>query len=291
MPTAMTAYAVARHENGFGHVHPLQRGIRCTVGRAPTNKIVLADDLCSREHAEIYFAEGKWRLRDLGSLNGSKVNEIRIHGEEILEPNDELQLGRSKFLFVENLRDLPGVPQSSMEENLEIRKRLRTTRYGATKNEDGDRQREGETILEVHRWEKAIGVLYRLGLDMGSAETLEELVECVLDGLLEGIPAEVGAVLGLKEGRASELLAHRHRDPKIQTYHKVSQFVSAEVLSSKEAILAENVHSDPALRNRESLSELKVGSLICAGRLRDERARAHPPLLDHLETITRFGGS
>src|SRR5258707_10780111 len=98
---------------------------------------------------------------------------------------------------------------------------------------------------------------------MGTAETLEDLVEVVVDGLLEGINAEVGAVLAVKEGRDTELLAHRQRDTK-QTYHKVSQFVSAEVLSSKEAILFENILSDPALRNRESLTELKVGSLICA---------------------------
>ena len=120
------------------------------------------------------------------------------------------------------------------------------------------------TLPESPHWENAIGVLYRLGIDMGAAETLEELVEVVLDALLEGIPAEVGAVLALKEGRDTELLAHRYRDPKTQTYHKVSQFVSAEVLSTKEAVLAENVNSDPALQNRESLAELNVGSLICA---------------------------
>jgi transcriptional regulator with GAF, ATPase, and Fis domain len=120
------------------------------------------------------------------------------------------------------------------------------------------------TVRESRRSEKALGALYQLGLDMGIAETLEELVDVVLEGLLEGVSAEVGAVLAVKEGRDTELLAHRHRDPKVQTYHKVSQFVGSEVLSSREAILAENILEDPALRARESLSELKVGSLICA---------------------------
>jgi transcriptional regulator with GAF, ATPase, and Fis domain len=261
MPTASTAYVVARHENGFGQVHPLQRGMRCSIGRAPTNKIVLSDDLCSREHAEIYFAEGKWMLRDLGSLNGSRVNGEQIQSEENLAPSDEIQLGHSKFVFVEDLRELPGVPDQGVGEKLEIRKRLRTTRYGAGTTTAASGL--DETVPEVHRWERVVGVLYRLSLDMGTAESLEELVEVVLDGLLEGVPAEVGAVLAVKEGRDTELLAHRQRG-KAQTYHKVSQFVSVEVLTSKEAILAENINMDPALRNRESLSELKVGSLICA---------------------------
>ena len=128
MPTIANAFVVARHENGFGRVYPLQRGMRCTIGRAPTNKIVLTDDLCSREHAEVYFAEGKWRLRDLGSLNGSRVNGEQIPGEENLVPNDEIQLGRSKYVFVEELSDLPGVPDTGAADKMEIRKRLRTTR-------------------------------------------------------------------------------------------------------------------------------------------------------------------
>src|ERR1700675_1093700 len=124
MPSPPNGYIVACHDNGgFGKVHPLQRGLRCTIGRAPTNKIVLTDDLCSREHAEIYFAEGKWMLRDLGSLNGSRVNGEQIQGEETLPPSDEIQLGRSRFIFVEDLRELPGVPDHGAGDKLEIRKR------------------------------------------------------------------------------------------------------------------------------------------------------------------------
>jgi transcriptional regulator with GAF, ATPase, and Fis domain len=260
MPLVPSAYIVVRHDNGFGKVTPLHKGTRCSIGRAPTNKIVLTDDLCSREHAEVHFADGRWLLRDLGSLNGSRLNGEQIQNDEALTPSDEIQLGRSRFVYVEDLSDLPGIPDGNAGEKLEIRKRLRTTRYGS---EEGKAPGPNDTVTEPRRWEKAIGVLYRLGLDMGTAETLEELVEVVIDGLLEGINAEVGAVLAIKEGRETELLAHRQRDAK-QTYHKVSQFVSAEVLSSKEAILFENILADPALRNRESLTELKVGSLICA---------------------------
>jgi transcriptional regulator with GAF, ATPase, and Fis domain len=265
MPSTPTGYLVARHDDGFGKVYPLLKGTRYSIGRAPTNKIVLGDDLCSREHAELFFAEGRWMLHDLGSLNGSRINGEHVHGEEPLSASDDVQLGRSRFMFVESLGELPGVPETLPGDKLEIRKRLRTTRYGNVAFDETTATRiSGDTISETRRWEHAIGVLYRLGLDMGAAETLEELVDIVLDGLLEGVKAEVGAVLAVKEGRETELLAYRHRDPKVQTYHKVSQFVSAEVLSTLEAVLAENIATDPALKARESLTELKVGSLICA---------------------------
>ncbi|MCE9530077.1 MAG: sigma 54-interacting transcriptional regulator [Planctomycetes bacterium] len=262
MPPVQTAYIVARQENGFGKVHPLQKGTRYSIGRAPTNKIILNDDLCSREHAEIHFTDGEWILRDLGSLNGSRLNGNPVRDEVSLAPNDNLQLGHSQFVFVEDLSELPGIPESSLGERLEIRKRMGTTRYGSIIPSSA--VNNDSTIPETHRSERIIAVLYQLGLNMGAAETLEELVDVVLDGLLEGVHAEVGAVLAMKEGRDTELLAHRNRHAKAVTYHKVSGFVSAEVLSTKEAILAENIGSDPALRNRESLNELKVLSLICA---------------------------
>ena len=105
----------------------------------------------------------------------------------------------------------------------------------------------------------------------------------MLDALLEAIPAEVGAILTVADGGSGEpggtdgepavkslrgaeleVTAHRHRDPSIRSYSRVSEYVSNEVLAGREAILAEDVARDRHLRNRESLSELGATSLICA---------------------------
>src|ERR1700740_353232 len=67
-------YLVIRRDAGYGHGIAPAVGQPCTLGRANTNRVVLKDELCSREHAEVYFAEGHWRLRDLKSLNGTRVN-------------------------------------------------------------------------------------------------------------------------------------------------------------------------------------------------------------------------
>ena len=125
-------------------------------------------------------------------------------------------------------------------------------------------------------------MLYRFAVRMGEAATPEELVIVVLDGLFDAVPAEVGAILALRENRELDLLAYRHRDPKVQTYHKVSQFVSSEVLSAREAILAEDVSADADLRNRESLAELRASSLICAPIVFED----HVLGLVHLYSIT-----
>ena len=69
-------YLVIRRDDGYGDVIALAVGQRCTLGRANTNRVVLKDELCSREHAEVYFAEGRWYLRDLKSLNDTRIKGV-----------------------------------------------------------------------------------------------------------------------------------------------------------------------------------------------------------------------
>jgi Nif-specific regulatory protein len=288
MSAGTTAYLVVRRDDGFGDVFPLAAGQSYTLGRATTNRIVLKDDLCSREHAEVSFRGGRWRVRDNNSLNGTRVNNARLDGEWELSPNDDIHLGRTHLLFVEDMEQLPELPPPPQTgESVEIRKRLGQTRFLTPQPTSAD----GDTThapAQRHALSRDLSLLYRLALDMGSAGTFEELCRIVLEALLEGIPADVGAILSVARGgndrstaekaepgvrveagkslRGTELevTAHRHRDPSVQEYTRVSEYVSNEVLATREAILAEDVARNRYLRNRESLSALGATSLICA---------------------------
>lgn len=260
-PTA--AFLVAKRDDGFGDVFELHHGTTYGVGRSPKNRIVVADDLCSRDHAEISYAEGKWYVRDLDSLNGSKINNKTFRNDQVLDFGDEVQFGRSKFMFVRSLGDLPGIPEAPsrpMEEAVKITKRTNKTKYLPTVREPEEEQ----TIPAHQSHEGALRTLYRLALDMGASESVETLSEAVLVGLFEGVPAENGAVMIVKPGRELEVIAHRSRDGNVRTYHKASQLVSNAVLDSREAILADNVLHDPQYASRDSIRDLRAGSLICA---------------------------
>ena len=295
MSAGATAYLVVRRDDGFGDVFPLQSGQTCTLGRASSNRIVLKDDLCSREHAEVCCDDAHWRLRDLDSLNGTRLNGAAVEGERELAPNDEIQLGHTRFLFVEDMASLPDLPRlGEQPEGLSIKKRIGQTRFltpvPALPEADGPAGAPAGHRAR-HALSRDLSLLYRLALDMASALTYEELCRIVLDALLEAIPAEVGAVLttaaetfqeegvttieraGVKSQRGAELevTAHRHRDPSVRAYTPVSEYVSNEVLGSREAVLAEDVARDRHLRSRESLSELGATSLICAPVLHGDR--------------------
>ncbi len=294
MPAGTTAYLVVRRDDGFGDVFQLVAGQTYTMGRAPSNRVVLKDDLCSREHAEVGFSGGRWRVRDLNSLNGTRVNDVRLDGEWELSPNDDVYLGRTHLLFVEDMNQLPDVPQQKDEaksEGVSIRKRLGQTRYVTPVPQLSESQAEDTAAgpTQRHALSRDLSLLYRLALDMGSAGNYDELCRIVLDALLEAIPAEVGAILspsregegpptGISSRRLQtplqpskslrgmelEVTAQRHRDPSLKNYIRVSDYVSNEVLDTREAVLAENVARDRYLRNRESLNDLGATSLICA---------------------------
>jgi hypothetical protein len=63
-----------------------------TIGRGPDNGLVLQDSRASRHHARIYGRQGALLLSDLGSTNGSWVNDRRVH-EIALGEGDRIRLG------------------------------------------------------------------------------------------------------------------------------------------------------------------------------------------------------
>ena len=69
------------------------------IGRSNDCDITVPEPLVSRKHCEIYDADGRLRVRDLGSLNGTFVGRERIEDEELL-PGDLLTIGTVTFRAV-----------------------------------------------------------------------------------------------------------------------------------------------------------------------------------------------
>ncbi len=71
---------------------PLRPG-RHRLGRAPLNDIVLDDRSVSREHAEIAVGEHRASVHDLGSKNGTWLNDLPVTEPVPLARGDRLSLG------------------------------------------------------------------------------------------------------------------------------------------------------------------------------------------------------
>ena len=69
------------------------------AGRHPESDIFLDDITVSRRHAEFVTRDKVTTLRDVGSLNGTYVNRVRIE-EARLSSGDEVQIGKFKLLYL-----------------------------------------------------------------------------------------------------------------------------------------------------------------------------------------------
>jgi len=70
---------------------PFAREVR--LGKNPENDVVLRDPTVSRFHAKILLTAKGCELTDLGSTNGTFVNQKRINGPVMLRLDDMLTLG------------------------------------------------------------------------------------------------------------------------------------------------------------------------------------------------------
>ena len=84
----------------------LQSGERITldtdslkIGRQASCRIVFNDSNVSREHAQLRRSVDGWKLLDLGSTNGTKINGVKITEEQLLVNGDELGFGTSSAKF------------------------------------------------------------------------------------------------------------------------------------------------------------------------------------------------
>jgi VWFA-related protein len=69
------------------------------IGRSSDNHICIPDKSVSRKHGEIYFEDGEFRIRDLGSKNGIKVDGKRVlAGGITLSSGAEIQLAPKAIL-------------------------------------------------------------------------------------------------------------------------------------------------------------------------------------------------
>ena len=86
--------------------HALDPHVTYGIGRSPQNAICVPSDTVSRNHALIRQNEvGAFCLFDLGSRNGTLLNERLVSAPTALQDGDIIQLGEVKIVFVQKVSD------------------------------------------------------------------------------------------------------------------------------------------------------------------------------------------
>lgn len=74
-------------------------GSEITIGRDPASDIFLNNVTVSRQHARLTLAGGEVTVHDVGSLNGTYVNNVLVDSA-VLHTGDALQIGMFQMVFL-----------------------------------------------------------------------------------------------------------------------------------------------------------------------------------------------
>jgi Nif-specific regulatory protein len=285
---AELAYLVIREGSKWSDVFRLVPGQSVTVGRAPTNQIVIKDERCSRNHAELFLTDDEWTLRDLDSRNGTVIGDQAIKGDRILQPGDVIRIGRCQLVFVHNLSQAFSDSGSLLRRaEREERERAQETQLAA-ESPDADvlsalepttiMHRRGQTrFLESTEGESsspsrtglAATKLCRLAFQLAKTPDIVKMAEIAIAGLFEETQVDAGAVLLLPRDfqetpSAADLQVVASRAATPRRYQRVPNFLANTVMREGEAVLARNVLGDSSVGSRDSKGEIAANAVICA---------------------------
>src|SRR6266705_449735 len=220
------------------------------AGRLNTLEIVLDDTSVSRRHAEVRGSGQGWRIRDLGSTNGTFLNGTRLGpGEWPVRVHDILRCG-NVTLVVDMLHEGKQEEESSAApDNLLVEAVASNTWEDAIRGLAFDRNRcprPGEQLL----------ALLRAGHHLCSLESEDELLHSILNDAVSTLDAQRGAIV-LADGPAGPLrlraLASGHSQ--VPSRPGFSQNLAQRTFSRGESILCCSVEEDPELAGARSIAD------------------------------------
>jgi hypothetical protein len=213
---------------------PLDAGGTLRIGRGVDCGLRLEHPSISRAHAEIVFSDGAWRLRDLGSKNGSFVDGIQVR-EAALAQACWLRLGDLYCEFT---------PLSAAE---------------AAAEASGLRRRRAQVTAGTAR--------------LDGLQHLEDLLDASLRGVVELAQCERGFVL-LAQGERFAIRASLALSPAQLSAQQFSGSVGAirRALEQRGSVVVNDIALDPWLATRASVVAAGLNALVCLPLLDGSRA-------------------
>lgn len=257
------------------------------LGRHPTSQVVLDDCAVSRHHASILESNGAYFVEDLNSRNGTELNGARITGRTELHDGDVIRVCDHAFQFLMQLdRDPP--PQ---KKKVFIGKEIVNAGTGTVDDQNDDSvptgpqsavpqvpPGEGSSVLSALeasstgrglrlnvRPEVKLRAVLEISTALGRVLDLQEVLPVILQSLFKIFSqADAGFVL-LKDPDGDKLRvgASQCASP-VEDEVPISMTVVKQAMSQSQAILSADVMGDGRFRNSESLTDLKLRSLMCA---------------------------
>ena len=229
-------------------------GERISFGRSSAAELSFPEDAgLSRQHFAFELQGEDWTVKDLGSKNGTFVNNIPLKAQLILKPGDRVTAGHLVIVFSPDAENVAsGVVVFEGDENKSpSTSTVVTSLEGAL---------SANQTIQVDRGagpraSAPMQALIRAGQELSENRPLSELFPVILDLAIQAVNAQRGVVLILENDK---LVPKAHKGDGF----RISSGVRDRVLHDKTSILVRDAQLDDAFKGRMSIVEQKVHTMM-----------------------------
>ena len=275
---------------------------RTVFGRHPHCQLVLDNAAVSRYHAQIVEVHGDYFIEDLRSRNGTHVNEELIEGRRQLQDKDFIRVCDFTFRFLQSAPSdskllKPG--QVVGEDGIVVGpKSLLDSMHGKSSRPDTEDEEEihsgpvsvndddrssiistldaGSSSSDLRlsvKPESKLKAILEICKSLSRAANLEQVLDKTLDSLFRIFAQADEGFIMLRDQEKNKLVVKatktRRKTEGDDQVH-VSMTIVRKTLDSSEGILSANALEDSRFKASESLSSLRIRSMICAPMLSKE---------------------
>ena len=246
---------------------PLLPGTTVTFGRTAQSDVQIDDPSVSRRHCEMSFDQGILHVRDLGSANGTFVNEHAI-GEAEAHAGDQIRLGGAILDVrdpdhVASEDDLAAVTVGESTVESVIQRRIEPSNVDwLTPSPEGTIPSQSALLKHIQRH---LATLHRISEEFAGARDINRLTDATLQTILHVLPADRCAVLLRREDAMhgdAEVVAARTR---VQSGRRfaVSRTLIADVIARGVSVFAHDASIDERFSGGDSIIQQQVRSVMC----------------------------
>lgn len=279
-----------------GHKYEL-KGDLWILGRHPDCHIVIEVGAVSRNHCQLVREGDRYLVEDLGSRNGTFLNEEtdKIEGRRELHIGDVIRVCEVSFTFASD------TPQPSPAATAKVGRILDGAGLGAFLSDDEGPSTSSTIMskLDVSSSSRGLHVtasaevklaaMVEITQSLSRVLALDEVLPQVLKSLFKlFVQADRGfIVLETPEGKLIPRWVRLRREDANDTL-RISRTIIRHVMESKEAILSADAASDERFEMSQSIADFRIRSMMCAPLL-DNQGRAFGALqIDTLDQRQRF---
>ena len=257
-----------------------------SIGRHPMQTIQVLDPQVSKEHLVIeQLVGGRWVLRDLGSLNGTLMNDKQVNGSIRVGHRDRVKVGTAEMVFIDASSAATGDHRVSIVDNVESS--ISTSLDGASEFLPVDAITDD---VHLRRDYEKLRLALALHQEVGAELRLDTLLPRILEHLLDLFQADRGVCL-LRDQTTGEMATRAVRVKAGQSAEQIalSETILQRVQDDKQAVLTSDAMRDDRFSGAHSVILHGLRSTMCVpliGRKGDVSGVIH---LDSTKRINAFG--